>query len=106
MTEIGGPQVGIHRTSFVLHGSNRQLLIGKLTACMLLKTLIDRPVDRLLRVTDQALPGGATGRRQFLFRNAFLFQTFSELGLPAAFLSVALVTLPEFLIEAAIVLAV
>src|SRR5438067_694837 len=53
MTEIGGTQVGVHSTRFVAHGGHRQLLVGKLSAFVFFKTLLDGPVDLLPNVTDK-----------------------------------------------------
>ncbi len=70
--QVGSIQVGIHGTRFVLHGGNRQVLIGELRALMLSKALVDRAVDRLPHMAGETLPAR---RRELLdpfFLQAFL----------------------------------
>src|SRR5215469_1574826 len=54
--KVGGVQVGVHGSGLVLHRGNRKLFIGDLVALMLGKALIDRAVDLLAHMPDEALP--------------------------------------------------
>ena len=104
MREVGSPQVGIHSSGLVLHRGHRQLFIGKLTPFMLSKALIDRPVDLLLHVPDQALPTFAAGGGKL--GDALLFQACALLRLAPPLLPIPLMPLAQFAIEHPVVLAI
>jgi len=102
MCQVGGTQIGIHGSGFVLHRGNRQLFIGKLCVRMLSKTLVDRSVDRLTHMPDQALPTSAVGGGKL--GNSLLFETGPQFGLTTALLSIPLLPLSEFAMKGAVVL--
>jgi hypothetical protein len=54
--QVGGVQIGVHGTHLELHGGHGEVFIGKLAALVLLKALVDRPVDRLPHVAGEPLP--------------------------------------------------
>lgn len=61
MGQIGGPQVGVHRSRLVFHCGNRKTFVGDLEAFMLLQAYIHRPIDLLAHVADKALSAPTTG---------------------------------------------
>ena len=103
MRQVGGVEVGIHGTCLVLHGGDRQVFIGELGALVLSKALVDRAVDLLAHMAGETLPALAAGRWEF--RDPLLLETLAQPGLAAAFLPVALLSLSEFPVKGAVVLA-
>ncbi len=101
--EIRGAHISIHGAGLVLHRRYRELFIRKLCLLMPGKALVDRPVDLLTDVTGEALPASACGGGQLL--DPFLHQALAPLGLAPPFLPVALLSLSQFAVKGAIVLA-
>src|SRR5947209_9811979 len=66
MRQVGGVQIGIHGTRLVLHGGNRQVLVGELRALVLGKALVDRVVDLLAHMAGEALTASARGGGKLL----------------------------------------
>src|SRR5258708_19371025 len=64
--QVGGVQIGIHGTRFVLHSRNREVFVGDLRAFVLSKTLVDRAVDLLAHMAGETLPASAFGGGQLL----------------------------------------
>src|SRR6266702_597330 len=60
MREVRSTYVGIHGAGLVLHRGNREVFIGDLCVRMLVKTLIDRSIDLLAHMADEAFPALAT----------------------------------------------
>ena len=102
--QVGGVQVGVHGTRLVLHRGDRQVFVGELAALVLGKALVDRAVDRLPHVAGEPLPALATRGGELL--DPFLLQTSAQFGLAPPLLAVALLPLPQFAVEGAVMLAV
>src|SRR5216683_8000210 len=79
------------------------MLIGDLRALVLSKALVDGAVDLLAYMAGETLPASACGGGQLL--RPFLLQASAQLGLAPPLLAVALLTLSEFAVEGAVVLA-
>src|SRR5260370_27978597 len=87
-----------------LHRGDRQVFVGELVALVLGKALVDCAVDRLPHVPGEPLPALAAGRGKLL--DAFLLQARAQLRLAPPLLPVALLSLAQFAVEGAVVLAV
>src|SRR5712692_8332654 len=64
--QVGDVQIGIHGTSLVLHGRDRQVFVGDLRALVPGKALVDGAVDRLPHMAGEALPAPACGGGELL----------------------------------------
>ncbi len=101
--QVGGVQISIHGAHFVLHRGHGEVFIGDLRVRVLSKALVDCSVDFLAHMAGQALSRAAARGGKLL--DAFLLQALAQLRLTSPLLPVALLSLSEFAVKGAIVLA-
>ena len=101
--QVGGVQVGIHGARLVLHRGNRELFVGELRIGVLGKALVDRAVDLLTHMAGEPLPALAARGGELL--DPFLLQALAQFGLAPPLLPVALLSLAQFPVKGAVVLA-
>ena len=103
MRQIGSMHIGIHRSCLEAHRGDREIFENDPRISMLLKHLINRPIDLLAHVPPKALPAGAAGGRELL--HPLFLEAGPQLGLATAFLSIALVALGEFAMKGSVLLS-
>src|SRR5258708_5137513 len=101
--QVGGVQIRIHGTCLELHRGHGEVFVGELAALVLGKALVDRAVDLLAHMAGETLPRAAARGGKLL--DAFLLQAPAQLRLAPPLLPVTLLSLPQFAVKGAIVLA-